>query len=168
MGGYVCLTCIDQKLGSLLGEFGYPEPAAQPMQEPATPESLADKAMRCEKSLVEYILQDDIHNRLTPRVVDIAYSVFMHALQGKNRDDGGQCDWFNDTKPLVMEWLAKIRKDLAEEKATAQPAQEPLTREQVRGLLKSAGYDTAPVQGRADFINGLRHGEQAHGIGGKA
>lgn len=23
MGGYVCLTCIDQKLGSLLGEFGY-------------------------------------------------------------------------------------------------------------------------------------------------
>ena len=27
MGGYVCLTCIDQKLGSLLGEFGY-TPAA--------------------------------------------------------------------------------------------------------------------------------------------
>ena len=26
MGGYVCLTCIDKKLGSLLGEFGYPEP----------------------------------------------------------------------------------------------------------------------------------------------
>lgn len=23
MGGYVCLTCIDKKLGSLLGEFGY-------------------------------------------------------------------------------------------------------------------------------------------------
>lgn len=23
MGGYVCLTCIDQKLGALLGEFGY-------------------------------------------------------------------------------------------------------------------------------------------------
>jgi hypothetical protein len=30
MGGYVCLTCIDQKLSSLLGEFGYPEP--QPTQ----------------------------------------------------------------------------------------------------------------------------------------
>ncbi len=24
MGGYVCLTCIDQKIGALLGEFGYP------------------------------------------------------------------------------------------------------------------------------------------------
>ena len=30
MGGYVCLTCIDQKLGSLLGEFGYPEPDLTP------------------------------------------------------------------------------------------------------------------------------------------
>jgi len=29
MGGYVCLTCIEQKLGSLLGEFGHPEPATQ-------------------------------------------------------------------------------------------------------------------------------------------
>lgn len=26
MGGYVCLTCIDRKLGTLLGEFGYPAP----------------------------------------------------------------------------------------------------------------------------------------------
>jgi hypothetical protein len=31
MGGYVCLTCIDQKLGALLGEFGYQAP-----QEPLT------------------------------------------------------------------------------------------------------------------------------------
>jgi hypothetical protein len=29
MGGYVCLTCIDEKLSSLLGEFGYPEPAGR-------------------------------------------------------------------------------------------------------------------------------------------
>lgn len=28
MGGYVCLTCIDKKLGTLLGEFGYPAPQA--------------------------------------------------------------------------------------------------------------------------------------------
>jgi hypothetical protein len=26
MGGYVCLTCIDRKLGVLLGEFGYAAP----------------------------------------------------------------------------------------------------------------------------------------------
>jgi hypothetical protein len=34
MGGYVCLTCIDKKLGSLLGEFGHP-PA-----QPAVPEEV--------------------------------------------------------------------------------------------------------------------------------
>jgi hypothetical protein len=65
-------------------------------------------------NLTEYILQDDLHNRLTPRVVDIAYSAFMSGRTGKNKDDGGPCDWFNDTKPMVMEALAKIRKDLAE------------------------------------------------------
>jgi hypothetical protein len=64
--------------------------------------------------LVDYILQDDIANRLTPRVVDIAYSAFLLAKHGQNKDDGGPCDWFNDTKPMVIEALAKIRKDLAE------------------------------------------------------
>ena len=31
MGGYVCLTCIDKKLGSLLGEFGYEQPDQEPV-----------------------------------------------------------------------------------------------------------------------------------------
>jgi hypothetical protein len=35
MGGYVCLTCIDRKLGALLGEFGYPEPEAPMTREQA-------------------------------------------------------------------------------------------------------------------------------------
>lgn len=67
--------------------------------------------------LTAYILQDDLHNRLTPRVVDIAYSAWTLGRQGKNKYDGGPCDWFNDTKPMVMEQLAKIRKDLAEQDA---------------------------------------------------
>ena len=32
MGGYVCLTCIDKKLGSLLGEFGYEQPEHEPVE----------------------------------------------------------------------------------------------------------------------------------------
>ena len=36
MGGYVCLTCIDKKLGVVLGEFGYPAP-----QEPLSDEQIA-------------------------------------------------------------------------------------------------------------------------------
>ena len=64
-------------------------------------------------NLIEYVLQDDLHNRLTPRVVDIAYTAFMLAKQ-PNSEDGGNSDWFNDTKPSVMKAIAKLRKDLVE------------------------------------------------------
>lgn len=37
MGGYVCLTCIDRKMGTLLGEFGYPAP-----QQPLTDQEIWD------------------------------------------------------------------------------------------------------------------------------
>lgn len=73
-----------------------------------------NKALWAKMELVDYVLQNDIHNRLTPRVTDIAYSAFMFGRTGKNKDDGGPCDWFNDTKPMVMEQLAKIQKDMRE------------------------------------------------------
>lgn len=43
----------------------------------------------------------------------------------------------------------------------------PLTREQVKAIVAEAGYDEddVPLQSKADFINGIRHGEAAHGIG---
>lgn len=47
--------------------------------------------------------------------------------------------------------------------APVEPAK-PLSREAVRELLDAAGYTKA--QEKADFINGLRHGEIAHGIQG--
>lgn len=50
--------------------------------------------------------------------------------------------------------------------APTPPAQErkPLTPNEVSGLLESAGYWPGDMT-RADFINGLRYGEMAHGIG---
>lgn len=69
-------------------------------------------------NLLAYALQDDMHNRLTPRVVDIAYTAFMQAK--RPNDEDGASDWFN-TKPKVAEMIAKLRKDLIEELA-AQPA----------------------------------------------
>jgi hypothetical protein len=42
MGGYVCLTCIDKKLGSLLGEFGYSPAQPAPVQPVALRDALAD------------------------------------------------------------------------------------------------------------------------------
>lgn len=62
-------------------------------------------------ALLEYVLQDDLHNRLTPRVIDIAYTAFMQAKE-PNAEDGGPSDWFNDTRPIVKEAIAKLRKDL--------------------------------------------------------
>lgn len=60
---------------------------------------------------------------------------------------------------MLAAWEASRRQALAEPE---QPARVPLTREQVNELLCSAGY-TEP-QERADFINGVRHCEAAHGI----
>ena len=46
-----------------------------------------------------------------------------------------------------------------------QPAQpQPLTEDQVSQMVQLAGYDAASPQELADFINGIRHGEAAHGI----
>ena len=84
---------------------------------PPVPENRVPEAWT---NLLAYVLQDDMHNRLTPRVVDIAYTAFMQARR-PNEDDGGASDWFNDTKPKVAEMIKKLRKDLIEELA-APPA----------------------------------------------
>lgn len=50
--------------------------------------------------------------------------------------------------------------------ASGEPvARKPLSADAVRQVLADAGYDRGVSQGqRAAFINGLRHGEVAHGI----
>jgi len=54
-----------------------------------------------------------------------------------------------------------------EDSSVVQPAAQPpvaLTKEQIKDLCKSAGYGMTSMQARADFINGIRHAEAAHGI----
>ncbi len=51
-----------------------------------------------------------------------------------------------------------------EAQTTSPPASKPLTRDQVKEIMKEAGYEGASAQHRADFINGIRHGEAALGI----
>ena len=46
----------------------------------------------------------------------------------------------------------------------AQAGAVPLTREQVKAICVEAGYETATLQERADFINGIRHAERHHRI----
>ena len=52
--------------------------------------------------------------------------------------------------------------------ARAQDTREPLTPERVKEIVRGAGYDQCgiPDTEREAFINGLRHGEHAHGITG--
>lgn len=47
----------------------------------------------------------------------------MQGAQGKNKEDGGKCDWFNDTKPMVMDAIGKIKRDL--DRYTTPPASQP-------------------------------------------
>jgi len=52
--------------------------------------------------------------------------------------------------------------------AQTPPPRTPLTAEQVRQIWSEAGYAGATAQEKADFINGFRHAEIAHGITGSA
>lgn len=70
----------------------------------------AMKRIAGDTTLLEYVLQEDLHNRLTPRVIDIAYTAFMAAK--RSTENGEASDWFNDTRPVIREAIGKLRKDL--------------------------------------------------------
>jgi len=91
--------------------------------------------------LLAYVLQDDLHNRLTPRVIDIAYTAFMLAKQ-PNKEDGGDSDWFNDTKPAIKEAIDKLRADLFadREQRRTPPAEQPAAEGMTDG-------DSSPTEG---------------------
>lgn len=91
--------------------------ALSKLRAPVADERAAQEQTRAAHTdLLTYVLQDDVHNRLTPRVIDIAYTAFMQAKQ-PNDEDGGASDWFNDTKPVVARAIAKLRKDLMDDRA---------------------------------------------------
>lgn len=105
-----------------------------------TPSTTGDAVPQAWTNLLAYVLQDDMHNRLTPRVIDIAYTSFTLAKQ-PNKEDGGASDWFNDTKPTVAKMIEKLRKDLVEELAPAEPAP---NQEQALQRLSELGQELQP------------------------
>ena len=46
-----------------------------------------DRVPEAWTNLLAYVLQDELHNRLTPRVIDIAYTAFMQAKRPNNLDE---------------------------------------------------------------------------------
>lgn len=79
------------------------------------PTAESDKRGNPWTDLLAYVLQDDLHNRLTPRVIDIAYTAFKSGAVGKTK--GGPNDWMNDTKPRILDAIEKLRKDLYADRA---------------------------------------------------
>jgi|GEM_PF-6221818 len=43
-----------------------------------------------------------------PRIIDLCFTAFMRRAAGKN-EDGGSCDWFNDTRPHIAKQIERIR-----------------------------------------------------------
>lgn len=69
-------------------------------------ENERDEAKKCADYLA-YILGDgDGYN---PTIRDVAYNAFMRRASGTNPEDGGPCDWMNDTKPLVEKLIERMR-----------------------------------------------------------
>ena len=69
----------------------------------------------------------------------------------------------------VLEQLRRYSVGDQSQPLAPQPvARVPLTPERVKEIVRGAGYNQCgiPDTERAAFINGLRHGEQAHGIKG--
>ena len=106
--------------------------------------SLDERAPEAWTNLLAYVLQDDMHNRLTPRVVDIAYTAFNLAKQ-PNTEDGGSSDWFTDTKPTVDKLIAKLRKDLIEH-LSASPT--PPAEQQAQQAAPKAAQSDYEVRGK--------------------
>ena len=81
MGGYVCLTCIDKKLGSLLGEFGYPQPAQQ--QEPVTvlPDGSAFAVMSYPLPKEHWLYADRQYNDGEYEPVELGKPILTHELR---------------------------------------------------------------------------------------
>lgn len=67
--------------------------------------------LNIEGSLLEYIFQEDVNNRLKPRLIDIGYTAFMNSFK-PNKDDGGKSDWFNDTRPIIQNAIEMLKKDI--------------------------------------------------------
>ena len=93
----------------------------------------------------------------TPSDADIEALAQQHLKAFAQFTGAGEV-WFEGEVDFARAVLAKW--------GTPQPVvREPLSATQVSGLAESAGYWHGDIR-RADFINGIRYAEAAHGIKG--
>ena len=46
--------------------------------------------------------------------MDLCYNALMIGRNMENREDGGRCDWFNDTAPLMIAGVERLKKETLE------------------------------------------------------
>lgn len=156
------------------GNFAYPTSLADAIREaladqPAQQESPSTQRWNIERDGDALLVCDGLHDkhepceykRYVPEPAQQQEPVALRQLveQALKGDLSGDSD-------ADLALILKARKELAG--IASPPASKPLTRDQVKEIMKEAGYEGASAQHRADFINGIRHGEAAHGIKGDA
>jgi hypothetical protein len=97
MGGYVCLTCIDQKLGSMLGEFGYP---ADPHSDAALLDLVASEYLNLE-SFAMPTGQGD---------ADVGWRTIQHH-EGKNSARVASEVYADDPRQAIREAMERLERD---------------------------------------------------------
>ena len=76
---------------------------------PANVAAMEDRVRELEGVILHLLETEEITDPSKPRILDLAYTAFMSGACGKNPDDGGKCDWFNDTRPKIMRHIGNAR-----------------------------------------------------------
>lgn len=74
---------------------------------------------------------------------------------------------FVDDTGMKFVSVDRPHKDFQPLYTSAPNPRKPLSPAEVRGLMESAGYESAPAEEAAAFIAGIRYAESAHGITGE-
>lgn len=73
-------------------------------------------------------------------VMDLAYNAFMIGRNMENRETGGRCDWVNDTAPLMIAGVDRLRKETLERMEYARAE----NRRSVARAVEQTGTDLPP------------------------
>jgi len=133
----------------------------------------AIEALQAENERLELALEkacrksEELQSRLDAMGKGEAVQFLCDATRFKVRqhegDEAGRI--YGLPSELNGRWVALVAaEDDCHLKLAAPKALAPLSREAVRALVAEADYFHASAQSKADFINGIRHGEKAHGI----
>lgn len=82
---------------------------------PANVAALEAEIAELRQFLADLLATESRPDPSRPCIIDLCFTAFMRRVVGKNPEDGGPCDWFNDTRPQIIEQIDKLRGALTRE-----------------------------------------------------